>query len=292
MTSHNCFNYTLLTLNSILDYVNWWGILEVNLVCVDNASTDFTPKYLEIFNGKFQDFTKEMKIKGSYTPVLLDKNYGCAKSFNEIFKRSKDSDYVIYINNDIVPSHNWLVNLLAFMKANPKVGVGSSFPVDNTVSDEQKFKWFGNIKDPIWDYEGVDQSWFNYANLIEIEREKETQLGTNGCAIVFSRECIDKVGDFDENFVQGCYEDIDYNVRALRAGFDVRTTLSSVVMHWGGTTQHYVTVNEGGCGYRDINKKYFEKKWNVDLNALNAVCCRSLFWKNEDKPEAERLITI
>lgn len=279
MTAHNCLSWSKLTIDSIYRYTE---DIDFNFIIVDNASTDGSVEYFHSLVAR-KDIPKPGK---KFEVVTLDKNYGCARSFNEIFKRSGDSDYVVLINNDIVPSKKWLKNLIHYMNCHPEIGICSPFPVDNHINDETKINWFGNPKTES-DLGQVRDGWFEYAeNIINTEWD-ETEIGAHGSAFCFSRNCIDDVGMFDERFIQGCWEDVDQICRAERCGYLIKTTHQSVIFHWGGTVQSYVGQRSGNA-YQEINKQYFQRKWNIDLTDI--VCCRGMLWKHPKPGINERVI--
>ena len=264
MTSHNCLNASKMTMEALFTYTNG----KFNFVVVDNASTDGSQEYFESF---------KKRTTSPYKFIPLDQNYGCARSFNEVFKTSSEDDYVLLINNDIVVTPNWLLNLAKYMEAHPEVGICSPHPIDNHVNEDTKFRWFGYNKDS-YDRAGmVDEGWFNYARAIEDGPDEELD-GFHGSAFCVTPECRRSVGFFDEQFLKGCYEDLDYNYRSIKAGFLSKVTSKSVIFHLGGTTQHHVTVNEGGSGYREINRQKFERKWGI--NTVGLICSRALLWDN------------
>lgn len=266
MTTHNCLNATKMTLESMFRYTN--GVF--NVIMVDNLSTDGTREYLEAF-------AKRTIGQGYFKNIFLEQNWGCARSFNEVFKAAAEDDYIILANNDISFTPDWIKNLIAYMEKHPEVGIASPHPIDNHINDETKLKWFGDIKTN-YDRAGVvHDDWFKYAEVVEKSKDEELD-GFHGSAFCVTKECRDRVGMFDEQFLKGCWEDVDYAYRTLKAGFLLKVTNSSVIYHAGGTTQYHVTVHEGGNSYQMINRGLFEKKWGINTSSL--VCSRGLLWDN------------
>ncbi len=270
--THNCLNYTKLCVKSLFNNTNWniKGLNPIRFLAIDNASVDGTKEWL------IEESTKHYKFEVEF----LDKNYGCARSYNTAFNSSKNDDIVIMINNDIVFSRDWLKNLLAFMELNPQCGVVSSHPIDNHESMDTRLEWFGNLKENYWTYDltcGMIK-WLDYAKRVEDSEASIVDEGVHGCLMAYRRECIDAVGLWDENFIKGYYDDLDWNYRCIRSGYGLATTRSSIIFHHGGTTSNYVTTHEGGNEFRWKNKAYFEQKWNVDINKIGAVCSRGLLW--------------
>jgi N-acetylglucosaminyl-diphospho-decaprenol L-rhamnosyltransferase len=81
----------------------------------------------------------------------------------------------------------------------------------------------------------------------------------SGAAMLIRREVIDRIGGLDEGFAWG-YEDIDFCLRARRAGWRVHYVPSARVIHqWGGSMRQApaLTIVKAIAGRR----RYFEKHY-------------------------------
>ena len=78
-----------------------------------------------------------------------------------------------------------------------------------------------------------------------------------GC-VCYPRHIYEKVGNYDENFIQGYYDDDDYFIRVAKAGYE-RQVISSVNMYHddpGHTLRSLVTSE-----MMEHNKQYLMQKW-------------------------------
>lgn len=93
---------------------------------------------------------------------------------------------------------------------------------------------------------------------------RKTASGINyivGWLYILSRQVIDKVGLFDENY-DGCWDDGDYTYAALDAGVEIKT-VNLPFVHLETRTRREIP------GYYQKRREailYFEKKWGVRLN--------------------------
>ena len=81
----------------------------------------------------------------------------------------------------------------------------------------------------------------------------------SGAAMLIRREVIDQLGGLDEGFAWG-YEDVDYCLRARRAGWRVHYVPDArVIHHWGGTQRlaPAPTILKAIAGRR----RYFQKHY-------------------------------
>ena len=73
----------------------------------------------------------------------------------------------------------------------------------------------------------------------QFEEEKETGFAT-GCAVMISREVIERVGLLDDDFFL-YFEDLDYSLRVKEAGLKVMYCPKSII--W-----HKISRSTGGAG--------------------------------------------
>lgn len=73
------------------------------------------------------------------------------------------------------------------------------------------------------------------------------------------KELIEKIGFLDERFEMGEWEDVDFCVRAIDAGFKIAETNSYHVFHDVSKTLSTLTVEQQAR--RKLNKMKFKEKW-------------------------------
>jgi O-antigen biosynthesis protein len=145
----------------------------------------------------------------SYELVVC--NDSRAAALNHAF-RTSDADVVILLEAGAVPGPRWLEHLLAALESSPRVGLAG--PSTNRCWNEQ-----GVFGDAIAE------------NVEETAREAETRFGTltRSLAPLYSlgdfcyavkRETWEAIGGADESYGLGPCWEMDFNVRAARAGFD------------------------------------------------------------------------
>lgn len=81
------------------------------------------------------------------------------------------------------------------------------------------------------------------------------------CGFLITRAVIDKVGWFDEKFEIAYMEDLDYEMRCLRAGVQHGSCHDALVHHYGSRAVYEGGV-DNGPSFRK-NAAYFERKWGM-----------------------------
>ncbi len=84
--------------------------------------------------------------------------------------------------------------------------------------------------------------------------------GANACCMLIRREVFDRVGRFDERFIYGGCEDIDFFWRCRSEGVSMATTGSCLIHHFSMKTQDEIKKKQD-FDYARHNRDEFLKKW-------------------------------
>lgn len=187
-----------------------------------------------------------------------------------------DSALFLLLNSDVEATPNWLAALVAAVNAPcaPDVGlvgiVGSRllFPPTRDTAHAGRIQHagvaFNKNGAPYHPFRGYQ------ANAPEVMRRLELQAVTGACMLV-RRETWDTVGGFDEAFIGGQYEDMDFCLSAGREGYRVVYEPKSVLYHYehGSGEEHVYESSER-------NRTLLLKKWP------NVPCDMNLFGLREE----------
>lgn len=134
--------------------------------------------------------------------IDLEQNKSFANSMNAGLKEAT-GDYICIVGNDVFPSEGWLGNLVNLAD---KTGAWITAPLNDQTNLTQ------------------------YANMRQFDGHFECDMFPAVCWLI-SRECLDKVGLFDERFELGCYEDNDYARRVRQQGGKIVVDKLTTVIH-------------------------------------------------------------
>ncbi len=227
--------------------------LKLDIVVVDNGSTDGTREALA------KDFP-------SILVISLPTNRGFTGGSNVgISQALRDgSDYVWLLNNDTYIAKNALSLLGVF--DDPLVGIAGSkiyfaphheYHKSRYAKDEQgKVLWYGG------GYIDWDNMYASHRGVDEVDHgqynQTEETAFVTGCSMMIARTVFDRIGLFDEAYYL-YLEDVDFCLRAKRAGFTIVYVPSSVVWHSNAQSsggagsqlhQYYLTRNRYLIGLR------------------------------------------
>src|SRR5205814_5478816 len=109
-------------------------------------------------------------------------------------------DYLVILNNDTVVTPNWITDMLYYFQQNPKIGLLG--PVTNNIGNEAKIKTH---------YKNYQQMLLEVEKISALQEGKLRKLKTAAFfCVMMPRKIYQLVGELDENFGLGFFEDDDY----------------------------------------------------------------------------------
>jgi GT2 family glycosyltransferase/predicted Zn-dependent protease/2-polyprenyl-3-methyl-5-hydroxy-6-metoxy-1,4-benzoquinol methylase len=231
--------YTRLCVQSIFDRTDE----PFELIFVDNGSTDGTVDYLR-------------SLPNSRLVANAD-NLGFPKAVNQGLRLARGRQ-ILLLNNDTVVTTGWLSRMLDGLHQDAKIGLVG--PCSNSVSGEQEvpvsYEELGELDGFAWDWGKAH------------DRRYEQTDRLVGFCLLIRGELFQAIGELDERFGDGCYEDDDYCVRALQAGYRAVISRAAFVHHFGGRTFAGRKVDFAALMAR--NQQLFREKWQTGEQAARA----------------------
>jgi len=229
----------------------------VDIVTVVSGSLEITKNYIEsVINNTKIPFrlivvdNKSDSVTIGYLRGLKDtledrltlidnsENLGWIKAVNQGLKIST-APYMCVMNNDVIVSAGWLDNMVDIMDKNQRIG----------------------LMNPRWEkgkFEGLKGDYI------------ETDWCRGFCVLI-KREVIDNIGYFDEAYGFGYWEDHDYSVRAIKAGYICGLALNSFVEHIKNVSVKSAMKQKEWDELFARNRDIFEKRWGRPKRIIIAV---------------------
>lgn len=233
---YNNLEYTQACLHSIELYSDYSNL---EVIAVDNASSDSTPDYLA-----------EWARNGSNRTYIANATNLGFSAGNNVGLAAATGDYLVILNNDTYVTPGWVRGLVGHLRRNPSAGLVG--PVTNNIGNEARIQ-------------------IEYANMEEmIVRAGEHTRRHAGLSfplstaaffcVMLTRVAYEAVGPMDEAFGVGFFEDDDYCRRLHQRGLDV-ICADDVFVHHHLSASFNKLKAEAKQALFETNKAVYEAKW-------------------------------
>lgn len=238
------FNQSRLTigcLNSIKDVFEQ-SQLSVEVIVVDDASTDDTKEVLKQFTG-IRTVTNEKNVG-----FIASCNHGAAVARGE---------YLLFLNNDTTLRPQCFEEILGTFTLKPDAGlVGAKL-----LYPDGRLQEAGGI---IWN----DGSGWNYGRMDDPEKPEYSYLREvdycSGACLAVPKLLYQQLGGFDMHYSPAYCEDSDLAFRVRQAGFKVYYQPLAEVVHFEGMTSGK-DVSENVKSYQVVNQQKLFDRWSTTL---------------------------
>lgn len=219
---------------SILDNTSY----PYRLILVDNGSTDGVGAYFDSVPDA--------------TVVHTGENKGFAGGVNAGLAHAEG--HVLLLNSDTVVPPNWLGRMVEPFGRDPKIGMVG--PMSNCVSGIQEIAGLEF---------GAMESMIQFSEALFLKHKHSTQDVTRlvGFCMLIRDTVFQEVGLLDEAFGVGNFEDDDYCMRVLGAGYGLCIAEGAFVFHYGSRTfMSMGYVDDVWQENIERNEHYFSRKWD------------------------------
>ncbi|MSP12845.1 MAG: glycosyltransferase family 2 protein [Chloroflexi bacterium] len=211
--------------------VNWNG-LQDTLECLDSLSqldkTGFDVQTIVFDNASAHDPRWEIQLSFPEITVLrMETNIGFAPACNLGISMAMDNnaDYVLLLNNDTFVHPHFLRLLLIYALSHPNAGIVA--PVICYASEPENV-WFAGAR-AIFAL-GYFEHQHMHQNVKRLSSKPVVTDYVSGCCMLISGKVIKSIGSLDGRYF-AYFEDVDYCMRARRAGFESVYLPQSIIWH-------------------------------------------------------------
>lgn len=222
--------------------------------CIESiiAKTRTPYRIIVINNGKNEEtksYLAEAKKKLGDKIVIVQNqtNIGWVKALNQGIAMSS-SPYLVFQNDDTVVTENWLGKMIKILEENENIG----------------------IVNPSWELRPNYMSIDDYGKLVE-KKNRGKFIETDwarGFSVVVKRKVIERIGNIDEVYGLAYFDDWDFSVRAINAGFLVVLALDTYVYHHRNVTFFEVLKGPKWNELFEKNRIIYYAKWGKPLRVL------------------------
>ena len=233
----NNLGLTQACLDSLLadDYAN------CELIFVDNGSNDGTQRFLQGL----------ARSRENVRVILNEDNRGFAAANNQGMQAAT-GEYVVLLNNDTQTPPGWLRTLVGHLRRDPTIGIIG--PVTNNIGNEARVKT---------SYTTPEDMLVESRHYTQAHAGKTFEIAVLAFfCVVIPREVLDQIGQLDENYGMGFFEDDDFCQRVRQAGYRVVCAEDAFVHHELSASFKKVDDSDRKALF-EKNRTYTESKWGL-----------------------------
>ncbi|MFL9583174.1 glycosyltransferase [Stenotrophomonas sp. AB1(2024)] len=233
---YNNLEYTQACLESLEKYSDYPNL---EVIAVDNASSDATPEYL----ARWEREGRNRRYIANAT------NLGFSAG-NNVGLAAATGDYLVLLNNDTHVTPGWVRTMCSHLRRNPTVGLVG--PVTNNIGNEARIEI---------EYADMEEMIENAARHTRKHAGLSYPLNTAAFfCVMMTRAAYETVGAMDEAFGVGFFEDDDYCRRLNQHNLDV-ICADDVFVHHHLSASFNKLKAEAKQALFEQNKAVYEAKW-------------------------------
>jgi len=204
---------------------------------------------------------KRITIIKNKLPMSFAQNVN--QSINHAIKNKKD---LIFLNNDIIFTKNWL-NPLNLNTKNISIPVSNQMFAYESDCGSLKLKPTMQLKDFNENYNLLDKISIKHREKYKLQKKAQGLLMPFFCFKI-PYEILREIGLFDEVFTEGA-EDVDYRIRSAKKGYEVYFILDSYLLHFHGkSTWDGGETKEQTMKRNKLYTQAFLKKWGKEMTQI------------------------
>lgn len=214
------FNKWDLTRNCLKSIALTTDPAKVEIIVVDNASSDVTPRACP--------FLGRQLFGDAFTYIRNDENLNFAGASNQ-GARAARGEFVIFLNNDTEVQQGWYEPLINDFSVYPDIAATGPLLVYPEIGLLGRYvQHLGVLVSPFLRlghlYEGIP------ANSPLARKRRFFQVITAACMVI-RKSLFFEIGEFDEKYING-FEDVDLCARLRGKGYRMTVNPQSLVVHY------------------------------------------------------------
>lgn len=240
LLGYNKVDFTFQCLRSLFREID---LTENEIIVVDNASSDETPRLLELLKTKVR-------------VIRSEENKGFVEGCNQGAAAARGK-YVVFLNNDTIVQPRWLDAMTETIEADETVGAVGSMLIypDGHLQEAGGIIWNDASAAAYGSNENPRELRFNFAREVDY---------CSGASLLLKKDLFDRLGGFDRRFAPAYYEDTDLCMSVRAVGYKVIYQPESRLIHFEGTTAG-ISTQSGVKRFQEINRHKFYEKWREVL---------------------------
>lgn len=244
------------------------------IIVVDNGSSDGSAQWLLL--------QKDVRL------IINEENKGFPAGCNQGLKIAVGTE-ILLLNSDTVVTKFWLDNMLRALYSKPCIGavgcVTNNCPNWQNITTD--YKNMEEMQHFAVQYNRSDKNkWYPWFKLI-------------GYCLLFKRIVFDRVGNMDEGFSPGNFEDDDYCLRMRLVGYELLLLKDTFIHHYGsasflpqGNEKQTKASKQKFVALNIRNEHRFREKWKIDAEDGYCMQTGEIVLLKQIVPASARILLV
>lgn len=246
--------------------------LRTTLESVFKSVTSFKYEVIVVDNDSGDGCAEMVEQEFPQAKLIRNQNNGFAKG-NNLGAAQASGKYVLFLNPDTAVEPNVLDECVKRIQTDPKIGMlGCKLVKADGELDLAARRSFPDPVNSFYRFSGLAKAFpkkFGKYNLLNIDDSKEQEVDSlSGAFMMTSREIIDEVGGWDEDFFM-YGEDIEFCCRVKEAGYKVLYFPKVTTIHFKGQSSGktpYIALYHFHNSMWIFYKKHYLHKYPFFIN--------------------------
>lgn len=248
-----------------------WNVVDLLVACLDSLKGSAGDYQLEVIvvDSASRDDTVT-RIQRDYPWVKLlpqTENLGFVRC-NNIGLAAAQGRHVILLNPDTEVIGDALAKMIAYLDANPTVGILGPHTLNTDGSTQSSRRRFPDLKlaffESTWLQGYAPQKWLDDYYITQPADDATLDVDwVQGSALMARREVYEQIGGLDPLYIM-FYEELDWCKRAKDAGWRVVYLGTAQITHHGGKSTDQVTANKH-IYFNESKLRYFHKYYGAGV---------------------------
>ena len=280
-----------------MDFLTSIVILNYNTIdfiqtCIESIRAFTAEGHYELIvvdNGSVDGSVEWLKLQDDLKCIFNSENVGFPRGCNQGMEIATGTE-IMLLNSDVIVTPRWHEQMIRALYSDDEIGAVGC--VTNSCSNGQQ------IEVP---YKNMDIDML--LDFAEKYNHSNPKLWTMhftlvGFCFMFKRCIYDSIGGLDEKFSPGNYEDDDYSLRIMLAGYKTVLCRDTFIHHYGSgsfikkrTPEEELRHKRKYMALLERNFGYFKNKWHI-LDDMYKGCTNGLIAASEKSIFGARILVI
>jgi N-acetylglucosaminyl-diphospho-decaprenol L-rhamnosyltransferase len=242
-----------------------WNVADLLAACLDSlgeSAAQYSMEIIVVDSASSDDTVKRVQRDYPHVKMLAQtENLGFSRC-NNIGLAAARGRYLLLLNPDTEVHGDALAQMIAYLDANPPVGIVGPHTLNTDGSTQSTRRRFPNVRlaffESTWLQPLAPKAWLDHFYVTQRPDDAVIEVDwAQGSALMARREVYEQIGGLDTDYIM-YYEELDWCKRAKGAGWRVVYLGTAQITHHGGKSTEQVAARKH-IHFQESKLRYYRK---------------------------------